>query len=204
MFSVVRDITGRRSAEQRIAQLAHFDMLTQLPNRALFYDRLAQATARAKRYSQRFAVLFLDLDGFKQINDEFGHQAGDNLLKIVATRLTENARDMDTVARVGGDEFIFILNNIDDPQNAVLVAGKILDALARPFAVSGNRCSIGCSVGISIFPDDSDDTDVLVKMADNAMYLAKKSGRNKYQFYNAQPGMEPFMHQEVLPINYTE
>ncbi len=203
MYSVIRDITGRRTAEQRIAQLAHFDMLTKLPNRALFYDRLDQAAARAKRYHQKFAVLFMDLDGFKQVNDEFGHHVGDILLKTVAERLTDNARDMDTVARVGGDEFIFILNNIDHPENAVLVANKILDSLARPFVINDNSCSVGCSIGISIFPDDTSITETLVIMADDAMYLSKKSGRNQYQFFNPLPGKQREMRQEVLPIKFS-
>lgn len=202
MFSVVRDIAGRRTAEQKIAQLAHFDVLTKLPNRNLFYDRLDQAVARAKRYQQKFAVLFLDLDGFKQVNDEFGHHAGDCLLGIVAERLTENARDMDTVARVGGDEFVFILNNVDHADNAALVANKILESLSRPFIVNGNACSIGCCIGISIFPDDTDDAETLVRMADDAMYMAKKSGKNNYQFFNAQPGKVSSMHQGVLPIKF--
>lgn len=204
MFSVIRDISGRRTAEQRIAQLAHFDMLTKLPNRTLFYDRLDQAVARARRYQQKFAVLFMDLDGFKQVNDAFGHHVGDSLLKMVAERLTESARDMDTVARVGGDEFIFILNNIDHADNAVLVAKKILESMSHPFVIKANTCSIGCSIGISIFPDDTDVTETLVKMADDAMYLAKKGGRNNYEFYNAQSGKEPFMRQEVLPIKFIE
>ncbi len=201
-FSVIRDITGRRTAEQRIAQLAHFDVITKLPNRNLFYDRLDQAVARARRYQQKFAVLFLDLDGFKQVNDEFGHHAGDGLLGMVAERLTESARDMDTVARVGGDEFVFILNNVDHPDNAILVANKILESLSQPFIVNGNACLIGCCIGISIFPDDTDDAETLVKMADDAMYVAKNGGKNNYQFFNAQPGKEPFMRQEVLPIKF--
>ena len=204
MFSVIRDITGRRTAEQRIAQLAHFDMLTKLPNRNLFYDRLDQAVARARRYHQKFAVLFMDLDGFKQVNDEFGHQVGDSLLGMVAERLVKSARDMDTVARVGGDEFVFILNNIDHADNVFMVANKILESLSRPFVVKGKSCSIGCSIGISIFPDDTEDTESLVKMADDAMYMAKKGGRNNCQFFNVQPGKEPFMHQEVLPIKFTD
>lgn len=201
-YSVIRDISGRRTAEQRIAQLAHFDELTNLPNRTLFYDRLDQAVARSKRYEQKFAALFLDLDGFKRINDVFGHHFGDCLLKVVAGRLVESARDMDTVARVGGDEFVFILNNIDHADNAVLVANKILESLSRPFLVQGNTCSIGCSIGISIFPDDTDCSETLVKMADDAMYLAKKSGKNSYQFFNAQPGKVSLMHQGVLPIKF--
>jgi diguanylate cyclase (GGDEF)-like protein/PAS domain S-box-containing protein len=201
-YSVIRDITGRRTAEQEFAQLAHFDVLTKLPNRTLFFDRLEQAVARAKRYEQKFAILFVDLDGFKRINDEFGHHVGDCLLGIVAERLTQSARDMDTVARVGGDEFIFILNNIDHPDNAVLVANKTLEAVSQPFVVKENTCAIGCSIGIAIFPDDTVCTETLVKMADDAMYLAKKSGRNNYQFFNAQPGKESSMYQGVLPIKF--
>ena len=201
-FSVIRDISGRRTAEQKIAQLAYFDVLTNLPNRTLFYDRLDQAVARARRYQQKFAVMFLDLDSFKRVNDEFGHHAGDCLLKMVAERLTVSARDMDTVARVGGDEFIFILNNVDHADNAVLVANKILESLSRPFVVQGNTCSIGCSIGISIFPDDTDHSETLVKMADDAMYMAKRTGRNNYQFFNAQPGTASLMRQGVLPIKF--
>ena len=201
-FSVIRDISGRRTAEQKIAQLAHFDAITTLPNRTLFYDRLDQAVARARRYKQMFAVLFLDLDGFKRVNDEFGHHVGDRLLGMVAGRLTESARDMDTVARVGGDEFIFILNNIDHADNAVLVANKILESLSRPFVVQGNACSIGCSIGISIFPDDTQDAETLVKMADDAMYMAKKSGKNTYQFFNTQQDNASTMRQGVLPIKF--
>lgn len=186
-FSVIRDISGRRTAEQRIAQLAHFDVLTDLPNRTLFFDRLDQAVARAKRYKQKFAILYLDMDGFKRINDEFGHHAGDGLLKMAAERLTENARDMDTVARVGGDEFIFILNNIDHPDNVARVASKIAESLSRPFVVQGKICYIGCSIGISIFPDDIECPETLVKMADDAMYVAKRAGKNSYRFSNTQP-----------------
>jgi diguanylate cyclase (GGDEF)-like protein/PAS domain S-box-containing protein len=186
-FSVIRDISGRRTTEQKIAQLAHFDVLTELPNRTLFFDRLDQAVARAKRYRQKFAILYLDLDDFKQINDEFGHQVGDRLLRMAAERLTENARDMDTVARVGGDEFIFILNNIGHSDNVARVASKISESLSRPFVVDGNTCQIGCSIGISIFPDDIKCPETLVKMADDAMYTAKKGGKNKYQFSNKQP-----------------
>jgi len=202
-FSVIRDISERRTAEQKIAQLAHFDALTKLPNRTLFYDRLDQAVSRAKRYKQKFAVLFLDLDGFKQVNDNFGHHVGDSLLAVVAERLAESARDMDTVARVGGDEFIFILNNIDHADNAILVAHKILEALSEPIVISGNSCLVGCSIGISIFPDDTDCQETLVKMADDAMYIAKKTGSNNYQFFNPEPGKASLMRQGTLPIKFS-
>jgi diguanylate cyclase (GGDEF)-like protein/PAS domain S-box-containing protein len=186
IFSVIRDISERKSAEQRIAQLAHFDVLTDLPNRSLFFDRLDQAVARARRYKQKFAILYLDLDGFKQVNDEFGHHIGDGLLRIVAERLTENARDMDTVARVGGDEFIFILNNIDHVDSVARVAAKIAESLSQPFVIQGKTCQIGCSIGISIFPDDIENPEVLVKLADDAMYKAKKDEKKKYRFSNAE------------------
>lgn len=185
-FSVIRDVSGRRTAEQRIAQLAHFDVLTELPNRTLFFDRLDQAVARAKRYRQKFAILYLDLDGFKLINDEFGHHIGDGLLRMAAERLTENARDMDTVARVGGDEFIFILNNIDHVDNVARVAAKISESLSQQFVVQGKTCQIGCSIGISIFPDDVECPETLVKMADNAMYKAKKDQKKRYRFANEE------------------
>lgn len=178
-FSVIRDITGRRTAEQRIAQLAHFDLLTGLPNRTLFFDRLDQAVARANRHNQRFAILYLDLDGFKQVNDVYGHQVGDGLLKLVAEHLNETTRHMDTIARIGGDEFVFILNNIDHAANVVLVASKIKESLSQPFVIDGNTCSVGCSIGISIFPDDTDNTEILVKMADDAMYMDKNNGKNR-------------------------
>jgi diguanylate cyclase (GGDEF)-like protein len=204
IFGVVRDISGRRTSEQRIAQLAHYDTLTNLPNRSLFYDRMDQAVARARRYRQKFAALFLDLDGFKQVNDRFGHHAGDRLLGMVAERLVENVRDMDTLARVGGDEFVFILNNIDHPDNAVLVANKILESFFHPFQVNGNTCLIGCSIGIAIFPDDADDSETLVKMADDAMYLAKSSGKNNFQLISAQPEKAPSVRQRDLPIKFPD
>ena len=180
----IRDISKRKLAEEKIAHLAHYDLITDLPNRTLFYDRLEHAIAQARRYKQRVAVLFLDLDGFKKVNDNFGHQVGDGLLKGVATRLNENTRGMDTVARVGGDEFIFILNDIEHADNAAVVAKKVVDALAQPFIIKKNICMIGGSIGISIFPEDSVKAETLVKQADEAMYLAKNNGKNNYQFYS--------------------
>jgi len=181
----IRDISKRKLAEEKIAHLAHYDLITDLPNRTLFYDRLEHAIAQARRYKQRVAVLFLDLDGFKKVNDNFGHQVGDGLLKGVATRLNENTRGMDTVARVGGDEFIFILNDIEHADNAAVVAKKVVDALAQPFIIKKNICMIGGSIGISIFPDDSVNAETLVKQADEAMYLAKNNGKNNFQFHSA-------------------
>ncbi len=181
---IIRDITERKQAEQRIAHLAHYDYLTDLPNRALFLDMLDHSVALAKRNNLKLAVLFLDLDGFKIINDTLGHDAGDLLLKGVSARLTDALRISDVVARVGGDEFILVLDNIESAENAEHVAGKIIAALSEPFDLRGNRVQVGASIGISLFPDNEIDPDRLVKQADEAMYLAKKSGKNTSRFYH--------------------
>ncbi len=180
---IVRDITERKQAEQRIAHLAHYDYLTDLPNRALFLDMLEHSVAFAKRNSHRLAVLFLDLDGFKVINDTLGHDAGDLLLKGVSSRLQDTIRQSDSVARVGGDEFILVLGNIESDENAAHVAAKIIASLSEPFDLMGSRVQVGASIGISLFPDEEIDPDRLVKQADEAMYLAKKSGKNTSRFY---------------------
>lgn len=178
-FSVTTDITEHKRAEERSRHLAHHDSLTGLPNRLLFHDRLAQEIALAKRSSRQFALLFLDLDKFKAVNDSLGHNAGDELLKAVATRIRQQVRESDTVARVGGDEFTVILPNTGRRDQAEVIAGKIITALTTPFMLSGRIQSveIGTSVGIAIYPDDARDADELVKAADAAMYLAKQSER---------------------------
>lgn len=181
---IVRDITERKLAEQKIAHLAHYDYLTDLPNRALFLDNLEHALALAKRKSFKVAVLFLDLDGFKKVNDTLGHDVGDLLLQGVARRLKEITRASDTVARVGGDEFLFILSDIGLDENAAFTANKIIAALARPFEFGEKICHIGGSIGIAIYPDASIKPEALVKLADDAMYLAKQSGKNTYRFYH--------------------
>jgi len=185
MVGVTRDITLKKEVEDKIWNLAHSDFLTGLPNRPLFYDRLRQAIAQAKRHDQKLALLFLDLDGFKLINDRFGHDTGDALLQEVAQRLRHNIRGADTVARTGGDEFIVILNNVTHAEDAAIVAGKIIQALAERFIIHDNTCTIGGSIGISIFPDDSDEMETLVSHADDAMYKAKEMGKNNYQFFAA-------------------
>ena len=182
-IGIVRDITERKLAEKKIAHLAHFDYLTDLPNRALFLDILDRSISLARRNKHKAAVMFLDLDGFKKINDTLGHDAGDLLLKGVAGRLRQTIRESDTVARVGGDEFILLLNNVATEANAALVAAKLLTALSVPFDLKGQPGHIGGSIGISLFPDDATDTRELVKQADEAMYLAKQSGKNNCKFY---------------------
>jgi|GEM_PF-3560479 len=186
MVGITRDITMKKEVEDRIWKLAHSDFLTGLPNRPLFYEHLRQAIAHAKRHNQKLALLFIDLDGFKLINDQFGHDTGDGVLQEVANRLRRNIRGEDTVARTGGDEFIVVLNGIAQPVDAAVVADKIIQALSEKFTTCGNTCSLGGSIGISIFPDDSSDMETLVSYADDAMYQAKDMGKNNYQFYSPQ------------------
>lgn len=182
---IFRDISERKLAQQRLEYLAHHDGLTGLPNRTLFFDRLNQTFHHARRYQQRFALLFIDLDRFKFVNDSLGHDVGDLLLQETAERIKELVRSCDTVARMGGDEFTIILSRINEPENARMVAEKIVAAISRPFHLAGHVCSIGASIGISIFPDDGDNTEVLIKKADTAMYSAKKNGRGNARFFNA-------------------
>jgi diguanylate cyclase (GGDEF)-like protein len=175
-------LTRLKQTNEQVTYLANHDPLTDLPNRTLFYDRLNQALARARRDEEAIAVLFLDLDGFKPINDTLGHDAGDKLLQEVAKRMLACVRDSDTVARMGGDEFTVILCNLRPPLSSEHVAKKIIDAIALPFALNGKECSITASIGISLYPDNGEAAAMLVKLADAAMYLAKNSGRNCYRF----------------------
>ncbi len=177
LVAVLRDITERRRLQERLERLAHYDSLTALPNRALFFDRLEGAVARAKREERRFALLFVDLDGFKAINDHYGHDAGDYLLFEIARRLHAAIRDSDTAGRMGGDEFTILLDNIAKPEDATAVADKIRSSLAEPIEIpSGARVSVGASVGIAVFPDDGLDGEAVLKAADSAMYAIKLSG----------------------------
>lgn len=182
-IGIVRDITERKQAEQKIAHLAHFDYLTDLPNRAYLLNVLNHSIALSMRDKLRMAVLFVDLDGFKQVNDTLGHDAGDLLLQGVSRRLKETIRDADTLARVGGDEFIIVLDNVGSEENATQVAGKLIAAMARPFDLRGHEGRVGASIGIAIFPDDATSAVDLFKYADKAMYLAKQSGKNTSRLY---------------------
>ena len=174
-FAVTIDITEHKLLEERVQRTAHHDDLTGLPNRALFNDRLLQAINLARRDSRQFALLYLDLDRFKPVNDALGHAAGDELLKAVAVRIRSVVRESDTVARVGGDEFTVILTDVARREQAEFVARKITAALAAPFELGGRKKSIdiGASIGIAIYPEDARNADALVKVADAAMYSVK-------------------------------
>jgi diguanylate cyclase (GGDEF)-like protein len=176
----------RKSAERRLAYLAQFDTLTGLPNRHLFHDRLLQTIAHARRSGNPMAVLFIDLDRFKLVNDTQGHSAGDKLLKEAAARLTECMRSVDTVGRFGGDEFGAIVSDLARPGDAGVVAQKILDAIAQPYKLDARDTYVSASIGITLFPADGDSPEALVMNADTAMYRAKEQGRNTYQYFTRE------------------
>ena len=186
LVGVNRDITERKQANEHLAHLAHYDSVTGLPNRVMLHDRLGQAIAQARRNSWFVGVLFLDLDRFKLVNDTLGHAAGDLLLKQVSTRLTQALRPSDTVGRLSGDEFAVILSELAAPQNAAIVAQKLIDMLKMPFDLDGNEVFVTGSIGITLYPTDSDNIETLIRDADAAMYGAKSAGRNNYQFYTAE------------------
>lgn len=179
-----------KESESILQRLAHEDALTALPNRALLMDRLEQSIAQAKRQQGQFAVLFVDLDHFKSINDTLGHEAGDIVLVEVANRLKLCVREMDTVARLGGDEFMLILTDIRDTRDVVVVAEKVLKRLSQAFDINGGEYFIGGSIGISFYPNDGTDVDTLIKNSDAAMYRAKDEGREGYQFYTINLGIK--------------
>jgi diguanylate cyclase (GGDEF)-like protein len=178
------DITTRKQAEQKIEYLALHDNLTDLPNRQLFADRLRQAVSRAKRHRKMLGLLFLDLDDFKGVNDTSGHAFGDYVLIEIANRLRRCVRESDTVARIGGDEFAVIVQDMSGPVDAASVAQKISQAVAQPMLVQARLVQIGVSVGISVYPKDGDSLETLLRCADAAMYAVKGSGKNRYGFYS--------------------
>jgi diguanylate cyclase (GGDEF)-like protein/PAS domain S-box-containing protein len=182
---VFHDVTQAREMSQRMAHLAHHDYLTDLPNRLSFDDRLAQAMAAARRHKEQLAVLFVDVDRFKHINDSLGHAIGDELLLSIAGRLVGSVRGSDTVSRQGGDEFVILLSTIAHAQDAALIASKILTSLGKPHRVNEHDLQITVSVGIGVYPADGTDAETLVKNADIAMLNAKDNGRNNYQFFKS-------------------
>jgi diguanylate cyclase (GGDEF)-like protein/PAS domain S-box-containing protein len=196
LAGAVHDITRRKVAEDQVRRLAYFDTLTGLPNRLLFTEQLMKALAHAERHGHELAVLFIDLDDFKRVNDTLGHGAGDELLKQIGTRLAGSIRGLDavtrngfdedgnTIARLGGDEFIVLLNSVDDAVDAGSVARRLVTALAEPVTVQGTELYVSCSVGVATYPNDGSDIETLLMNADTAMYRAKEAGRGAFQFYD--------------------
>lgn len=185
MIGTHSDISARKNDEDKMFRLAHFDSVTNLPNRVLFADRFQQMIKASKRDAQQITLLFLDLDHFKEVNDTLGHEMGDVLLQEAAKRLLKCVRAHDTVARMGGDEFTVILNNIDNHTYVDSIAQKILNELTQPYFLRGNLTYISASIGISIYPNDGNDVEVLLKNADQAMYAAKDKGRNCYHYFTS-------------------
>lgn len=181
---MISDISVIREAQEQLTQIAYYDNLTNLPNRMLIMDRLKQALANSTRDSSLLGVLFIDLDNFKLINDTLGHRHGDSMLCFVSQRMLAVLRESDTLGRLGGDEFIVIVTNVKSYDALVKVAEKILECLSNPVVISNMEVIPSCSIGISTYPDHSNQPDGLVQMADTAMYEAKNRGRNRYAFYH--------------------
>ena len=199
VLSVIRDITERKQSEKKMLSLAYYDTLTTLPNRTLFYDRLAQEIKKAHRASLKMALLFIDLDHFKEINDTLGHNMGDTLLGEAARRISDCVREADTVARWGGDEFTVILSEIDDAASVGRVAENILRKLAAPFQLGGETSYVSASMGITLYPDDATGVEDLLKNADQAMYVAKNAGRNRLSYFT--PALEHTAQTRLRLIN---
>lgn len=181
---LLREVQSRTEAENTLRHMASHDALTGLPNRSLLQDRIKSAIARAQRYGAKLAVMLLDLDHFKEVNDSCGHEAGDALLTVIAERLRHCAREVDTVARMGGDEFVILLEGLADPKDAALVAQRVVESCSEPIAVMGHELRTPPSIGIAIYPDDCQDAASLLKSADLAMYEAKNTGRATFHYYS--------------------
>jgi diguanylate cyclase (GGDEF)-like protein len=181
--SVFTDISERKEYEERLTHMAYFDALTRLPNRVLFMDRLRQSITLSHRNRAQLALLFIDLDGFKEVNDTLGHDIGDLLLQEVARRLLESVRDSDTVSRLSGDEFVVILQEVNTQAPVEQVVGKLLEGLNQPYLLNGCESRISGSIGIAISPGDGTDAEELLKRADEAMYQAKRQGKNTFHMY---------------------
>ncbi len=180
---VGRDVTERKQMEQKLADMATHDFLTGLPNRILLYDRFRVALAQAHRNNYKLGIISLDLDHFKEVNDNLGHATGDKLLTAMATRLSNILRSSDTVARLGGDEFLLLLQEIHCPGDAILIAEKIIDSCKEPLQIDGHRLQISTSIGIAIYPDNGEDLDILMRKSDAAMYFSKRHGGMQYKVF---------------------
>jgi diguanylate cyclase (GGDEF)-like protein/PAS domain S-box-containing protein len=194
---VFHDVSAARSMSLQMTHSAHHDFLTDLPNRMLLNDRLTHAIASANRYHQKLAVLFLDLDGFKHINDSLGHAIGDKLLKAMGERLPASVRKSDTVSRLGGDEFVVVLSSIERSEDAALSATKIIAVAIAPYSIDQHDLHVSVSVGISIYPDDGVEAEALIQNADNAMYHAKEHGSNNYRFFQEDMNVQAVRRQAL-------
>ena len=194
---VFRDVSAARAMAKLVTHASEHDFLTGLPNRLLLNDRISQAIALAPRHSKQLAVLFLDLDGFKHINDSLGHGVGDKLLKSIAGRLVTCVRDSDTVSRQGGDEFVVLLSEAEQWEDAVVVARRILDSVAEPHSIDHHEPHVTTSIGVSVFPDDGGDAETLIKNADTAMYQAKENGRQSFQFFKPAMNVRAVERQSI-------
>jgi len=192
------DITNTIKQQEELRLMAHYDVLTQLPNRTLFTDRFHQAIAHSQRINKKLAVCFLDLDNFKPINDNFGHNVGDKILIEVASRISKNLRREDTVSRQGGDEFALLLGDVDNYDTCAQSLQRILDSLAEPFFINGKQHHITASCGVTLYPDDHVDIDTLLRHADHAMYQAKLIGKNRFQLFNTERNLEKISKQHRL------
>ena len=194
---VFRDVSEARTLSRRMSFLAQHDNLTQLSNRMVLNDRLTQAIAMARRHGQKLAVLFLDVDRFKHINDSLGHAIGDRLLQSVSERLLSCVRRSDTVSRQGGDEFVILLSEVARARDAAVCADKILQALSTPHRIDQHDLHITVSIGIATYPDDGTETETLMKNADFAMYEAKENGRNNYKFFKPDMNLRAIERQAL-------
>jgi diguanylate cyclase len=195
--TLFEDITERKKTEHKIRRMAYFDILTGLPNRALFMDRLSKAIHFSERDQKKLAVLFLDLDHFKEINDTLGHAAGDQLLVEITRRLGINIRTSDTLSRFGGDEFVFVITGLDEQLNVAHVAQNLINAIQVPFHIQNNQLIVTTSIGIAVYPDDGIMPETLLRNADLAMYHSKESGRNNYSFYSPSMNQKAILHRNI-------
>ncbi|MCM3270932.1 sensor domain-containing diguanylate cyclase [Paenibacillus elgii] len=179
-----KDITAFKKQEERLTRLAYYDPLTQLPNRRLFQDRFIQSLHMAKRYHHKLAVIYLDLDDFKRINDTYGHATGDELLTMAASRLSHSIREPDTVCRMGGDEFVVLVQQFEHREDVAKIVGRIAQTLNQPFELNGQTMSITSSIGVSCYPEDGHGIDTLLQCADTAMYASKQQGKNHFRFFS--------------------
>lgn len=198
LIGIAADVTERKEHEKQLQHIAHFDSLTGVPNRVLLADRLSQALARAKRDQGLLAVCYLDLDGFKPVNDNFGHDAGDKVLVEVTRRIKEAIRQDDTVARLGGDEFVVLLVGMQMPEECAGSLNRLLDAIYQPIEVHGQSVRISASIGVALYPEDDHDPDTLLRHADQAMYIAKQSGKNRYHLFDPTSDQRTRSHHELL------